>query len=289
MASDHGIEGFCYWHYWFGNGERVLESVFEEVLKSGQPDFPFCLGWANESWTGKWHGLDDQVIFEQTYHGVKDYTDHFYSVLPAFKDSRYIKVHNKPLFLVYRPMQLPDPKEFTETWQILAVKEGFTDGLYFIGVHDDMSPEEYGFSARLDASLTTEYNKIKNSFFKKLKRNLFHIKYPDFIDYEKLVGENLHKEYGVQYLPLLVPNWDNTPRSGYNGRVFINDTIEKFDKWLKHAIDQVSAFEREERIVFIKSWNEWAEGNYMEPDRLHGFKYLEVVKKAIYPDRSETE
>jgi hypothetical protein len=282
LARQHGIEAFCYWHYWFGNGERALESVFEDVLKSNKPDFPFCLGWANESWTGRWHGLDDQILFEQTYPGIQDYTEHFYSILPAFKDHRYFKVNKKPLFLVYRPMQIPDLKNFTEIWQNLAIKEGFSDGLYFVGVHDNWNPADYGFSAYMDASLTSKSNKVRNSICKRFKRKLFNKKYPEFIDYNALVEENLQKSFNTEYLPLVVPNWDNTPRSGYKGRVFINDSVYLFAKWLKYATEQISSINYDERIVFIKSWNEWAEGNYLEPDQVHGKKHLEAIREIMY-------
>jgi len=282
LARQHGIEAFCYWHYWFGNGERALESVFEEVLKSNKPDFPFCLGWANESWTGRWHGLNDQILFNQTYPGEKDYEEHFYSVLTAFKDPRYLKIFKKPIFLVYRPMQIPDPKKFTEIWQNLAIKEGFSDGLHFIGVHDDWEPTDHGFSSYIDASITSKSNKIRSSLSKRIKRKLLNLKYPDFIDYNALVEENLQKSFNAKYLPLVIPNWDNTPRSGLNGRVFINDSVQAFSKWLQYAIKQVSSNKVDERIVFIKSWNEWAEGNYLEPDQLHGTEYLEAIKKILY-------
>ena len=99
MARAYGIEAFCYWHYWFGNKKRVLERIFEEVLESGEPDFPFCLGWANESWSGKWHGMDDDIMLEQSYPSTADMVDHFYTLLPAFRDKRYFTVDGKPLFL----------------------------------------------------------------------------------------------------------------------------------------------------------------------------------------------
>ena len=101
LARNHGIEGFCYWHYWFGNGKRILDRVFKEVLESGKPDFPFCLAWANETWKGVWHGLGDKPLAEQTYPGIKDYTAHFHEVLRACQVSRYIRVYNRLLFMNY--------------------------------------------------------------------------------------------------------------------------------------------------------------------------------------------
>src|SRR5208283_1156501 len=102
LALEYGIGGFCYWHYWFGEGKKLLEKPFEEVLKSGEPDFPFCLAWANESWTGVWHGSPDKVLREQTYPGSNDDEAHFYYLLTAFRDSRYLKVDDRPIFYVYK-------------------------------------------------------------------------------------------------------------------------------------------------------------------------------------------
>ena len=138
MAKEYGIEGFMYWHYWFGNGKTVLERPFQEVLKSGKPDFPFCLGWANHSWTTHtWEkkngiGLGDTMIFEQQY-STEDYIKHFYHVLPAFKDSRYITVNGEPVFVVYAPHELPNPKEFIMLWKQLANENGLT-GIHFVGL-----------------------------------------------------------------------------------------------------------------------------------------------------------
>ena len=131
LASEHGIEGFCYYHYWLGNGRRLLERPFSEVLESGEPDFPFCLCWANHDWTTRWCGGND-IIAKQLYPGKKDYINHFYSLLPAFKDKRWIKVDKRLLFFVFRPYELPNPREFTDTWRELAVQNGLSD-FHFVG------------------------------------------------------------------------------------------------------------------------------------------------------------
>lgn len=132
MAKSYGIEGFCYWHYWFGNGKRLLERPFQEVLSSGKPDFPFCLAWANESWKGFFHGVNGrEVLIEQEYPSEQDRIDHFYSVLPAFKDARYMQVDSKPLFMIYNPFSLPDARGFISLWQKLAKENGLT-GIHFV-------------------------------------------------------------------------------------------------------------------------------------------------------------
>lgn len=133
MAREYGVEGFVYWHYWFGNGKRLLERPFNEVLASGEPDFPFALAWANESWRGFAHGITNRnMLIEQLYGGVEDYTAHFRAVLPAFRDHRYITVDGKPLFMIYKPLADPEVKVFIATWRELAEKNGLP-GIYFVG------------------------------------------------------------------------------------------------------------------------------------------------------------
>lgn len=132
MAKKYGVEGFCYWHYWFGNGKRLLERPFQEVLLSGSPDYPFCLAWANESWKGFFHGVNGrETLIEQQYGSEDDYKEHFYSLLPAFKDPRYIRVDGKPLFMIYSPLSLPDARSFISLWQKLAYENGIA-GVHFV-------------------------------------------------------------------------------------------------------------------------------------------------------------
>ena len=137
LAKEAGIEGFCYWHYWFGKGKKVLDMPFNEVLRLGKPDFPFCLGWANHSWTTKtWEKgksfTTETMIFEQLYPGDEDYIAHFYDVLPAFKDKRYITVEEKPLFVIFDPAAFKDATHFMKLWNKLA-KENGLKGIYFVG------------------------------------------------------------------------------------------------------------------------------------------------------------
>jgi hypothetical protein len=282
LARQHGIEAFCYWHYWFGNGERALESVFEDVLKSNKPDFPFCLGWANESWTGRWHGLDDKILFKQTYPGEKDFKDHFYSVLPAFMDSRYVKVKNKPVFLIYRPFNLPDVSQFVKHWNDLAQKENF-DGIYFLGHFGNEDPTKYGCSGTMDSTIVDPLWKYKLPFYKRVinKMRSPGNKLPTLIDYRSFVADKLRMQYKSYEVPMVIPNWDNTPRSGNKGVVFMNENVHDYNLWLTDAVEKISHRKEDERLLFLKSWNEWAEGNYLEPDVMNGREYLKATKNAL--------
>jgi lipopolysaccharide biosynthesis protein len=181
MAREAGIEGFCYWHYWFGNGKRLLERPFNEVLASGKPDFPFCLGWANESWKGFAHGLKNRnLLIEQQYPGIDDYIAHFYAVLPAFKDKRYITVDGKPFFLIYKPLDNSEVIVFIETWHKLAKENGLS-GIYFVGQLSDDENINQIMKTGVDAVniiRLTKYISSGRSFFKKvydkLNKIIFH-------------------------------------------------------------------------------------------------------------------
>lgn len=280
MARSYGIEGFCYYHYWFG-GKRLLERPFNEVLSSGEPDFPFCLCWANETWTGKWHGENERILIEQIYPGKEDERTHFYDVLPALFDERYIKVDGKPVFLVYKPKQLPDAIQFTDHWRNLASKNNLK-GLYLIGVgNEPWRPEINGF----DAATTQKplhpaaLGQIKfTRKFRRLQRRI--LKRPEEIySYRKVLPHLLMPEAAKENIhPCVIPNWDNTPRCGLNGIVLHNSTPELFRVHLQETLNQILHKPIEKRFLFIKSWNEWAEGNHLEPDLKFGLSWLEIIK-----------
>lgn len=293
LAREAGIEGFCYWHYWFA-GKQLLERPFNEVLASGKPDFPFCIGWANQSWTGIWHGSPDRILMEQTYPGFEDHQAHFQTLLPAFKDSRYIKVDGKPLFVIFRPQQLPQPKETIHLWNGFAKSAGLK-GLFFVGVTDSENMAlrftEAGFDGLTVLSWrgSAERNLLIRALSKLLGKQkmigLYQmvLKKPyhmyDFLDGCKTAIIDHPTRFN--YFPGITPNWDNTPRSGLNGSVVLNSNPAQFKLLVQKAIDRIKDYEDEHKLIFIKSWNEWAEGNYLEPDTKFGHGYLEAVKEAL--------
>ncbi len=297
MAKKYGIEGFCYWHYWF-NGKRLLEKPFNEVLKSGEPDFPFCLAWANESWTGVWHNLPNKIMMEQTYGGEKDYTQHFYSLLPAFHDKRYIKVEDKPLFAIYRSNDLQDAKGFTSLWNKLAIKEGLK-GLFFVGItgrkYSDTAHYFDGFTYNLPATFINHLSStIMAKAFEKITGNHWqtytrrYLRLPKIIQYSKAVyGAFKNVRFEENYFPSILPNWDNTPRCGLRGVVLHDSRPEIFQAHLKEALSLIQDKKRDKRIIFIKSWNEWAEGNYLEPDQKFGHEFLKMIKEEVFVDNYE--
>lgn len=292
LAKEHGIEGFCYWHYWFGNGKRVLEKVFSEVLASGKPDFPFCLAWANESWTGIWHGAKDKILMEQLYPGKEDYINHFNLLINAFKDARYIRVNDMPLFVVYRPHEIDNIEEFVTVFKNEAVKHGLK-GLYLVGNNtpEDWNPTMHGFEGVAPTGLhlvksqalklREGVNRLSEKLFSKSIDTLLP-KGPQIFQYDEYLAKStVPIDSSYKRFPCIIPNWDNTPRSQRAGWVLSNPSPDKFKILLKDSILKVSSYPENERLVFIKSWNEWAEGNYLEPDMNNGRKYLEVCKEEI--------
>lgn len=287
LARDYGIEGFCYWHYWFGNGKRLLERPFNEVLASGEPDFPFCLGWANESWRGIYHGIKTKdALIEQQYPGEKDYIAHFETILPAFKDKRYITVDGKPLFLIYKPFDnRGEVEKMMNLWRILAVQHGL-QGIYFIGQTYHLAAERkeleaMGFDA-INVVRLFDYERKERNLYRKAR--FFHNKFglPYVVKYKKASRYFVAPEDSEEgIIPSIIPNWDHSPRSGKNALVLTDSTPETFGIHVRQAMDCVKGRLQEHRIVFLKSWNEWAEGNYMEPDMLHGTAYLEELGKYI--------
>ena len=280
LAREAGIEGFCYWHYWFGNGKRLLERPFNEVLASGKPDFPFCLGWANETWKGFFHGIYNRnVLIEQQYLGLEDYQSHFYAVLPAFLDRRYIRVNGKPLFLISKPLMIEDVSVFIELWQKLARQNGI-DEIYFVGQSEQIQVKswllEKGYHAM---NIVRLVDCLKNKNIQPYeKANLPYVyRYADVLN--TFVGQ---EEKETNIIPTIIPNWDHSPRCGRESFILHRSTPELFDEHLKQVLDAIAHKPEEERIAFIKSWNEWGEGNYLEPDLVYGKSYLNVIRERLF-------
>jgi hypothetical protein len=279
LARAHGVEGFCYWHYWLGSGKRILQRPFDEVLSSGEPDFPFCLAWANHDWTGHWFGNFSKILLKQEYPGIDDYKRHFDNLIKAFIDKRYILVDNKPLFYVYRPFDLPNPREFTELFRKLSIDNGL-NGIYLIG--EGLTQDQihsYGF----DGAVFPRHRQIgfeRSSIMKKIY-NRINKDYLQVYEYKDAMKYFLKSQYHCNEFPCIVPNWDSTPRLGKKGIVLHNSTPELFKTHIEQVKQKLINHPSEFKIAFLKSWNEWAEGNYIEPDQLHGTKYLEVLKQSI--------
>lgn len=274
MAKEYGIDGFCYWHYWFGNGKTIMEKPFQAVLKEKRPDFPFCLAWANHDWHNP---KTKELILKQNYYGIQDYKQHFDYLLPAFLDERYIKIDGKPIFSIFAPPLIPDINEFIDLWNELAIQAGF-NGIYFIGM-GQCKERVYDYQQyKLNATNIVRLSDFKyhQSALKQRWNNLTH-QYDTatfseasryFVNQEDL-AENI--------IPTIIAGWDHSPRSGKKALILTDYTPKAFRTHVKEMLHLVS--QKRNKLCFIKSWNEWAEGNHLEPDLKYGLDFLKVLKE----------
>lgn len=284
LALAHGVEAFCYWHYWFGRGSRILERPFTEVIATGSPAVKFCLGWANQTWTGIWHGAANRVLREQTYPGPEDDKAHFDTIVAAFRDERYLRIGGRPVFYVFRPEELPDAAAFVDRWQAMARAAGL-DGLFLVAEASDLlgagrrytAHKEDGFDAAVYVRLPARRTRADVLRMRVRRKFGGPEVYPYAVDPD--LWAPVREDETL--LPSIYPNWDNTPRSGARGLVLAGASPSAFADNLRHAIGSLDGRPAEERTLWIKSWNEWAEGNYLEPDLEHGRAWLEALRDGL--------
>ena len=286
LAKEAGVSAFCYWHYWFGNGKRILERPIEDMLNNKDDDFPFCLSWANHSWFKKnWNSdvsvFSQELLIEQTYPGKEDVDNHFYAMLPAFKDSRYFRLHDKLVFVIYSIDDLVDSEYFIDRWRSLAI-ENELPGFFFIGHTYKLENIDNGIYKKLDA---INLHLLGNAFNESLSRRFISwlfkrptnvVPYSSAIN--KLENNFLKKD---RIFPTIYPNWDVSPRIGSIATILNDSTPELFKKHVKRILNLIAKKKKEDRVVFLKSWNEWAEGNYMEPDLKFGKGYIHALNEAL--------
>lgn len=313
LARHYGIEGFCYWHYWF-EGKRLLERPFAEVLASGEPSFPFCLAWANESWSRRWLGEEKEILQAQTY-STRDDIAHARWLAKAFSDPRYIRVRERPVFLIYRPRALPEPQRTVETMRTEILRLGIPDP-YMVGIDAHcfgVDLRTFGFDETLafEPQLGALANFMQEGWHLERARSNLHLfqngmsKTPHETGAFRRIRRNLNtgraalgsgdlKLYDdaaarrnmnaiprpFPHLPCVYVGWDNSPRRGRSGVIIVKRNAHNFLESLGQKIRLVRARPAEERLVFINAWNEWAEGNHLEPDLEMGHEFLAAVRKA---------
>jgi len=287
LARQYGIEGFCYYHYWF-NGKRLLEGPLEDLLRSGKPDFPFCICWANENWTRRWDGKDKEILMRQEY-SEEDDRNHILSLLPVFEDPRYIRINGKPLFLVYRTEDMPNPARTAEIWREEARKAGIGElCLCRVESMGKCDPKDINFDMALEFA-PDWWNKgpqlkADSDLFAQPGGSLRKICDNNFVHaYQSLVDTMMAKEIpGYKWLRCVTPSWDNTARRKDGANIFLDSTPEKYKLWLARAIANTNArLLGDERIIFVNAWNEWAEGCHLEPDQKSGHAYLAATRQAL--------
>lgn len=293
LAQANGIDGFVYYHYWF-NGRRILERPFDEVLASGRPNFPFCLCWANENWTRVWDGGEKHVLLEQRY-SAEDDRAHLESLLPAFRDPRYIRVAGRPLFLVYRTELLPDPAATAQRWRDVARKAGLGE-LYLArveGFERGIDPQRIGFDAAVEFAPNWDIGlpKFQQGLPRLLSRAgiLPHAFAENAVVSYTAVAQAMAGRPPARYKQFrcVTPMWDNSARRRRGARILVESTPAKYEKWLE-AVAAQTLHDKvgDERLVFINAWNEWAEGNHLEPDLKWGHAYLEATRRALTQSES---
>lgn len=306
LAKKYGISGFCFYHYWF-DGKLLLEKPLELFLNNKSLDFSFCVSWANETWTKRWVGDAKSVIQKQTHlPDKKIWKKHFDYLLPFFKDSRYICIDKKPVFIIYQSGIINNISEMMDYWQLLAKKNDL-NGIYFISTkrHKNISktikekfdgimkyqPQEaynsnnFGERSMISKLMTNlsfafpeqVRNRISKIKDKRAKLNRF-----DSKKLWKSILENAFKPfsgYNGQIFESVYVNWDNSPRYGNKANVFSLVTPTQFEQNLKEMVKKMD--ENEAEFLFVNAWNEWAEGAYLEPDKKFQFQYLEALERAI--------
>ena len=308
IAKEHGVYGFCYYHYWFSG--KMLEKPMEQMLKNKAVDIPFCISWANETWTKAWVNDEKKVLILQKYGEKDEWKQHFDYLLPFFKDDRYIKENNKPLFIIYRPEVVECLNEMLDYWNQLAIENGF-DGMCFAYQTINMDITNGSDTSRFDydiefqpsyARFDMSNQKSKLAVLKKIRRNVakwFEKKFGiDLLRYTSpMMARKLLHTNGIDYseawetilarkpisnkcIPGAFAAWDNTPRHKERGWVYTNNTPEIFEKYLEKQIVRARDVYHKD-MIFMYAWNEWAEGGYLEPDEEHGYAYLDAIRTAL--------
>lgn len=287
MAEAYGVSAFCYWYYWFGNGKQLLERPIWEMHEDKEITLPFCIAWANAVWKNKmWDSQgNNKILMEQKYLGKEDYSKFFYTVLPLLKDKRYYRIEGKLLFLIHQPMDCPDTDVFIETWRDLGKKEGVGDFFFLGETWIEKSKHEI-----LQMGMDGIYNNAIGGYHHNLpllqKIKLYiereYLKMPTVFRYKdaikNMVSEDARDE---RVFPVVAPNWDHSPRTGRKSIIYNECEPNYFYKLLVNTCELIKNKPEEKQIIFIKSWNEWGEGNHLEPDLKYGKGYLKALKRAV--------
>lgn len=302
IAKEYGVYGFCYYHYWF-NGKMLLEKPMENMLKNNNVDIPFCVCWANEPWTRAWVG-ETKVLIPQLYGEKKEWKEHFDYLLPFFKDSRYICDDRKPLVVIYRPEVIECLNEMLDYWNELAIDAGF-EGLTFAYQNIDFDLKVDKDDSRFKYNIEFQPLYARHEMFKNNHKRIKALRRKIAAFVEKHFGFDLMR-YGVGFfnksnqisydeawnkiltktpqteknVPGAFVGWDNSPRKGERGEIFVGDTPEKFEKYLTQQISRAREIYKKD-MIFMYAWNEWAEGGYLEPDERSGYANLEAIRNAL--------
>lgn len=295
LMHQYGIYGFCYFHYWF-TGKKILQRPAENLLKWQEIEQPFCFAWANCTWARTWSAYKgattdwiaadrkatgDGVLLEQTYGTKADWVGHYNYLRQFFMDARYIKVGNKPVLLIYHIEDIKEAVEMFEIWNQLSCEDGF-NGIHIISINTIVKNNRYVEAiARYGLYMKYDFYHLRECKHRLL--SAVGIKKTGLVlNYER-VWKNMVKEdpiRGIKTYPGAVVTYDETPRRGKDGTYLKGASPQLFEKYLRMQIEKGKEVYHSE-FLFLDAWNEWGEGNYLEPDEIHGYAYLDAVKNAL--------
>lgn len=281
IAKQHGVDGFLVFDYWFGAGKTLLEKPMQMVLDQ-QLNVDYCLCWANHTWYNKRENI---LLIKQQYLGADDYTAYFERLLAHFKSPHYLKIDNKPIFAIFNPKEITDLPVFIDAFQSLAKKHGFA-GLYLIADNTDSSSAHAHFFEAYTRTngLFKPRNRdnLKSYVKEKLTRNFgFKNLGPFIYSYHHLVVKNHIDTTDKKYIPSVFTGWDTTPRHQRRGTILTGFNVATFKEHLNKVANTLTTQQAQQPIVIIKSWNEWAEGNLLEPDSVFGYTLLEAYRDFV--------
>jgi lipopolysaccharide biosynthesis protein len=309
LAKSYGIYGFCHYHYWF-DGKQLLETPTQILLDNKDIDIPFCLSWANETWSRRWDGKDHHILIKQTHPPTKDsWTKHFNYLIVAWLDERAIKIDGKPVFIIYRPHLIEKISEMLSYWNEMAIQRGLK-GVYFIFQKQYECPNEEsleGFDAAFDFQPFEAINRQDNrkiidiryiarellnwlpGIMQNFAWSLWSTKikgaaYYDYNDIWKKIVDGDDNANQKTYHGAFV-DWDNTARYKARATIIKGATPERFTYWFTLLIEKVRKDKLKDKVVFINAWNEWSECAYLEPDVDNKFGYLEAIKNVLMTGR----
>jgi len=279
LAKLYGIEGFCFYFYWFG-GKRLLEAPIANYLDDSRLDLPFCLCWANENWSRRWDGLDSEVLIAQQHSPADDLAFIEY-IARYMRDTRYIRIDGKPLLLVYRPHLLPSAKETAQLWRTWCKNNGIGEiYLAYTQSFEAVDPGKYGFDAAIEFPPSNSAPPNITNLVAPLNKEFGSTVYDWRIFVER---SEKYRQPDYTLFRSVCPAWDNTARRKNRGTVFLNSSPRLYQRWLQNAINHTVTHHPnpDERLIFVNAWNEWAEGAHLEPDALYGYAYLQATRDAL--------
>lgn len=279
MARRHGIHGFAFYHYWF-HGKRLLGKPVDLLLQHKDIDINFCLCWANETWSKRWDGKDSEILMKQTFSEEDDIA--FIKFLaPYFADRRYVRVDGKPLLQVYRVSKFPSPKATADRWRKWCRDHGVGE-LHLVAVtHSETYPSDQNLR-RIGFDAYAAF--VPHHFpCQQVESDVGMFEGGHRFDYASGVDRYCQSASHLRMYECCTLGWDNTARFGRRANIYLNFSIKKYYEWLVEAAKRTrKKFKPENRIMFINAWNEWAEGVYLEPDKLYGYAYLNATSRALF-------